>query len=273
MMDRLNREKAGLLIGGFLLASLLLLPRVSEAQPGREQVERGNRLFAEEKYGAANNEYRDALLENPQSPIVQFNIGDVLYKKRQYEEALKAYDKATFAEDVNLQAQAYYNMGNTLYRLGQLPESIQAYKKALELNPNDEDAKYNLEFVRAKLKDMVNKQSQENPQQQENQERQQQQSGGGGEQEEQQQGQQQKPPGEEQQEQAQRQPQAEPQAGEQPQESQSEQGQQPQMAESQAISKEDAERILDALKNEDQELLQQNRVKKRAGGAYRGKDW
>ena len=221
---------------------------------GHKQVQEGNQLYSEEKYDEANNKYRDALIENPESPIINFNIGDVQYKKRNFEEALKSYEAATSSDDILTQSQGYYNIGNTLYKLGKLPESILAYKKALELNPNDEDAKYNLEYVRAKLKDNSEKQPQENQQQQkqdqQNQEQNQDQNN-----QEQQEGQQQQD------------------SSEADQQNQEEQQQQPgEATEEKEISKEDAERILDALKNQEQDLLKQQKPKKRRR-AFRGKDW
>jgi len=144
---------------------LLLSINALRAQSGSKKVEEGNALFAEEKYDEANTKYRDALIEVPDSPIVNFNIGDVEYKKRNFEEALKAYQECLTSDDILLQSKAYYNIGNTVYQLGKLPESIQYYKKALELNPEDQDAKYNLEYVRAKLKDNSEKQQSDQNQQ------------------------------------------------------------------------------------------------------------
>ncbi|MFQ5649340.1 MAG: tetratricopeptide repeat protein [bacterium] len=135
-------------------------------QSASKKVAEANKLFEEQKYDEANNKYRDALIENPDSPIIHFNIGDVQYKKRNYEEALNSYTKALASDDILLQSQAHYNLGNTLYRLGKLPESILEYKRALDLNPSDEDAKYNLEYVRAKLKDNAQQQQQNEDQEQ-----------------------------------------------------------------------------------------------------------
>lgn len=223
---------------------------------GHKQVKEGNELYSQEKYDEANNKYRDALLENPESPIIHFNIGDVLYKKKNYEEAIKSFDKSTSSDDILLQSKSYYNLGNTLYRMGKLPESIQMYKKALELNPDDEDAKYNLEHVRAKIKNEAEKQPAPNQPQSGQQE--QQPSG---------QDQNQDEPKQDQQKQEEQQ-QSE---SNEDQQQQQEQMQQPAEA-AQEISKEDAERILDALKNEEEELLQQQRAKT-PGRPFRGKDW
>ncbi len=136
---------------------LILIPLVVLAQPGRKQVLEGNNLYSEEKYDEANNKYRDALVNNPENPVIHFNIGNAQYKKKIYEESLKAYEKSLSIDDVMTQSKAYYNMGNSLYRAGKLPESILAYTQALRLNPTDEDAKYNLEFVRAQLKNQAQK--------------------------------------------------------------------------------------------------------------------
>jgi len=166
----------------------------------REGIERFNEGQYEEALGA----YRDAQLEAPESPQLHFNIGNVLYKQKKYEEAQEEYLMALSTEDAQLQSQIFYNVGNCQYRLDKLVESIDSYKKSLEINPDDIDAKYNLEFVRNKLKEMAEQQKQQQQCQQEQQmqqgEQQQQQGGQSqeGEEREEQQAQQQQ--GEEQEE-------------------------------------------------------------------------
>lgn len=233
---------------------------------GRQQVLEGNRKYAEGKYDEANDSYRDAEIDNPGSPIVKFNIGDVLYQKRNYEEALKAYqDAIQKSDDVKLQAQGYYNIGNTLYRLNKWPESILAYQLALKLDPNDEDAKYNLEYVRAKLKENAEKQPQEQQnqqqQQQQNQQQDSQQNQNDQNQQEQQQQQQQDQQAGEQQQQEQSQ-------GEEEQQAQEQQGQ----AQEQKLTKEEAERLLQALEKQEKDAQKQRQVKAR-GRVRVEKDW
>lgn len=235
----------------FILTLVLILVTSLYAQSGRKQVAKGNQLFSEEKYDEANNAYRDALLDDPESDIVQFNIGDTQYKKKKYEEALKEFKGVLDSEDILLQSKTYYNMGNTFYRLGKLPESILSYKRALELNPDDLDAKYNLEFVRKKLKDQAQKQPQDGQQQQQQQQQQ-------GDQQEKQ----------EEQQQQQEQSEQEQQNQEQQQEEQTQQGKESE----EDISKEDAERILDALKESEKELKDARKQKGRGQGRV-GKDW
>ncbi|MBN2030336.1 tetratricopeptide repeat protein [bacterium] len=217
------------------LSGMLSLPVYVNAQAERKKVAEGNRLYSEEKYDEANNKYQDALLENPTSLPVLFNVGNVLYKKNDYEKALESYQKVLNTDDPLFQSQAYYNIGNTLYRSGNLAESILAYEQALKLNPEDQDAKYNLEFVRNKLKENAEPQSQGQQQQQ-------------GEQEN---------------------------AAQQNQEEQSqeeeEQQQAGEMEQQQEMTKEEAERLLDALK-ENQEEMQERRIQGE-GSTFVEKDW
>jgi len=242
------------------LLSLLIISIVaSHAQAqgaGRRQVAEGNKYFAEEKFDEANDKYRDAEVSNPESPIVHFNIGDALYKKRKYEDALQAYQKALQkSDDLQLQAQSYYNMGNTLFRLNKWPESLLAYQQALKLNPNDKDAKYNLEYVRAKIKENAQKQSQDQQQQrQSNSDQQNQQE-------------QPKQDQKDNQDEQQNQPQNE-QREQQPRED----GARQQKKDKEQLSKEDAARLLEALKNQEKEAQKQRQVKVR-GRAMVDKDW
>lgn len=253
-----NNQEVDMRVIASVICLSLILASSAFPQGGHKQVQEGNELYSQEKYDEANNKYRDALIENPESPIINFNIGDVQFKKRNFEEALKSYETGTSSDEILIQSQGYYNIGNTLYRLGKLPESILAYKKALELNPNDEDAKYNLEYVRAKLKDNSEKQPQDNQQQQQG--------------EQQQQDQQDQGQNKNQDSKDQQQEQQEKNSSEDQQNQEEQQEQQGEATEQKEISKEDAERILDALKNQEQDLLKQQKPKKRRR-PFRGKDW
>ncbi len=224
----------------------LLLPVIIFSQSDRKKVKEGNELFQEEKFDQAQNKYQDALLDNPASPEIQFNIGDVNYKKKKFEEALEAYYKSLDSKQLDLQAKSYYNIGNSLYKAGKLAESIQAYKQALKLNSQDEDAKYNLEFVRNKLKQNADQQNQQSGQQQQEQQQQKEEEKNDQDQQEKQQ---------QQQRQDQKQEQNKQQAGK----------------EKKKISKEEAERILQALK-ENQEKMKKQKVQTQ-GHARVEKDW
>jgi hypothetical protein len=45
----------------------------------------------------------------------------------------------------------FYNMGNAHFLANQLPEAIFAYRRGLRLDPNDQDMRDNLDYVRARV--------------------------------------------------------------------------------------------------------------------------
>ena len=196
------------------------------AQPERKKVQEANELYKAEKYAEALNLYRDAALDNPESPGIHYNIGNTLYKQGNYEEAFLEYDKVLTAKDkdTDLDFRSYYNMGNALYRMGKLPEAILSYTKALQINPDDYESKYNLEFVRNKLKEQLQNQEQN---QQEGQQQQQ---------EQQQQDQQQQ------------------------QEQQQEEQDKQQQQEEKEMTSEEADQILNALQNDEKDLQEQRKI-------------
>ncbi len=221
----------------------------------QEFLQKGEKDRAAEAWEEALKYYRDAEIEKPESPELSYNLGNVLYQQEKYQDALERYFKASSSDEVTHQAQAYYNLGNSLYRSGKYPEAIQAYQKCLELTPDDEDAKYNLEFVRKKMKEMLDKELQRQQDQKQNQPQ--------SEQEKQQQQTQQQQQQQEDQSQA---PQPE---NEQKQEDQK----QEQLEPKEGMTKEDAERILNALKGDEKEMLKKQRRAPQGRGERGGKDW
>ena len=108
----------------------------------------------------------EAMAEAPDAPIIPFNDGNALYQTTDYQRAMEAYQRAIEAGDPALASSAWYNLGNTLYRQQQLQQSLEAFKQALRLNPQDGDAKHNLERV---LEQMQEQQQQENDESQDEQ--------------------------------------------------------------------------------------------------------
>jgi tetratricopeptide (TPR) repeat protein len=180
---------------------------------------------------------------------LEYNIGTALYKDGKYEEAFDKLQKALVTEDIQYEADAHYNQGNVHYQMGNYQEAIKAYQKSLELNPEDLDAKFNLELARKMLKEQLKPEKQEQQQQQQQEQQQQPQ-----------------PQDEEQQQQQQQEEEQEN------NEEQQQQQQQTQQMDENEMSKEDAERILNALKDDEKEI-QENQKRFRGKGGYQGNDW
>lgn len=118
----------------------------SFSQNKKEVIIKGNKAYKEKNYNAAEDAYRE-VLKNPDSNVTaNYNLGNVLYRKNKTGEAVKSYENAIVAtKDNSVKQKAFYNKGVALQAAKKLPECITAYKNALLLNPNDEDARQNLQ--------------------------------------------------------------------------------------------------------------------------------
>ncbi len=152
------------LFAGLLLAGLLSGSQPLWSQAGREKVLEGNRNFSKEDYDKALELYREALQESPDSPAIRFNLGDAFFKQEEMEDAADSFSQALQSEDPEIKSRAQYNLGNSLFRQGKLQESLSAYREALKLAPGDRDAKHNLEFVLKQLQEQQQQQKNQNQQ-------------------------------------------------------------------------------------------------------------
>ena len=219
-----------------------------------QKVEEGNRLFKEGRYEEALNRYGEAHSQHPDSPEVLFNMGDGFYRQRKYNEAIEAHVQSLSRQGEglpSLQAKAHYNIGDSLFRQDKLEEALEAYKRAIDLEPGDVDTKYNIEFIQRQLKEKQKPQKKEALSQNQTQpEPQKQQEKGGGQQgkdKEESEG------GSKQEKERPEESEREKQASEKQEEKEESSPQVP-SASPQGISKEDAERLLGALRAEEKNL-------------------
>jgi Ca-activated chloride channel homolog len=234
-----------------LLASalfLLVLPAFAQFANPRSDARSGNAAYSNGRFKEAETSYRDALKQDNTLREGTFNLGDALYKQKKYDEAADQFrllaDNSKAAR--SLRSQSYHNLGNTFLQGKKLQESVEAYKNALRFNPTDEDARHNLAYAQKFLL------QQQQEQQKKNQDKQKQ---------------------DQKQDQQQEQQQNQDNKNNQDQNKQNQQPQQPQQSQTQPkLSKADAERILDALNNEEKNI-QKRLVKRKASGVMIEKDW
>ncbi len=171
-------------------------------------------------YDQALRGFADHQTERPDDPELSLNVGAAHYKLNDFEAADGEFYRAAAIGDDELRAQALYNLGNSAYRQGNLEDAVDFYMASLEANPDDLDAKFNLEFVRDEMR-RRQQQNQDNQNQQQDEqqpEEQQQEDQGAQQQQEGDQGQDEQPPDQEQDPDDQGQDQ-QPEGGEGPQES------------------------------------------------------
>jgi len=147
-----------------IIIAILISPIVLFAQE-KSYIKKGNELYSEKKFKEAEADYRKSVEKKSQNVAGNFNLGDALYKEKKFADAGQQFDKLAEAQkNKPLAAAAYHNMGNSLLENNKLEESIEAYKKALLNNPKDDETRYNLAYAEEKLK----KQQQQNKQNQQN---------------------------------------------------------------------------------------------------------
>lgn len=129
------------------ITGLILCPAFSSAQDEKKIIKKGNEAYERKDYTNAISQYREAIAKKPQgSAAASYNLGNALYKNSKAAEALEAYDAAAAkAVSKTDKAKALYNKGVVLQNSKKIPECIEAYKSALKLNPQDEDARQNLQ--------------------------------------------------------------------------------------------------------------------------------
>ncbi len=132
-----------------IIVLLVVLFSPTKAHADTQDVQAGIAQYQQQQYNEAAQSFENAHKKQPGNPNLAYNLANSKYKSGKFEEAIGSYSKSM--TDNNLKHQSLYNTGNALYRMGKLEEAASAYKKALELNPDDMDTKFNLEFTREQI--------------------------------------------------------------------------------------------------------------------------
>ena len=272
---------------------ILIALWVGIGDDGTKKGRKGNESYKNQQHAEAANFYKegiDSISESKPGRILAGlwnNLGSSLFRLGDFDQARQAFSNALSLASTNEEVSHFaYNAGNTTYNAAQnaqqaapgsappstsapgsggsgLQEALEYYKQALLADPENDDAKFNYEFVKRQLEEQEQNEDQQEQEQNEDQEQQDQQND---QEQEQQQNQDQE---QEQNQNQQQQEQEQEQNQEQQQQQEQEQQQQQQQSEPDPtkLSREEAERILQALQNEEEELLRQvmkpqNRPKK-----------
>ena len=155
------------------IAAVLLLA-LAVAGCGRNAASlnnEGNEAFRNQEYGAALQAYEQARQESPDLAEPVYNAGNTHYRQQVWGAAQQSYEKALSIADADLAQSATFNLGNVLFNAASLEEAIEAYKQTLRINPDDADAKHNLELALRELQEQEQdeegqSQAQEQPEEQ-----------------------------------------------------------------------------------------------------------
>lgn len=160
----LIKMRTYLILGiGFLLASSQLL---AQGEKEINLIADGNKGYQSEAYIEAEVDYRKALSINSANTKAQHNIGNALYRTKDFDQANQRYFQ-TQKNSLNKSEKhlAFHNMGNGFMQQKMYEKAVEAYKNALRNNPTDDETRYNY----ALAKELLEKEKQE---QEENQDQQ-----------------------------------------------------------------------------------------------------
>lgn len=160
-IGRKSKKTTALSIASCLLPiAFCLFPVTSKAQNDKALIKKGNKAYEKKEYDNAIKNYQQATIKNPVNAAAQYNLGNALYKNNKAEDAVQAYDGAlSNATSKADRSKAYYNKGVVLQNSNKLPECIDAYKNALKLNPQDDDARQNLQKALQQQKEQQKKEN------------------------------------------------------------------------------------------------------------------
>ena len=153
----------------FILSLGVLLSAVQLFAQGEKEtnlIADGNQVYQDEAYAEAEAAYRKALSINSVNTKAQHNIGNTLYRSKDFDQANQRYFQ-TQKNSLNKAEKhlAFHNMGNGYMQKKDYEKAVEAYKNALRNNPTDDETRYNY----ALAKELLEKQKQEEEENQDQQ--------------------------------------------------------------------------------------------------------
>ena len=150
-----------LIIFSLILCTVLPLSSLSQGMLTytHKLVEFGNDLYLKGDLQNAATAYEKAAEHAPESAEIQFNRGNIFFRQFLFEDALEYYNYASQTPDQVFASKVKYNLGNVKYRQAitsmlsfqdaatPLQAAMGYYRESLAANPNNADARYNLELA------------------------------------------------------------------------------------------------------------------------------
>jgi Ca-activated chloride channel family protein len=147
------------------IMTLLILSLSACGSSVERTLESGNQAFSEQAYEQALETYAHAMEMAPTMAEPVYNLANTLYRMEAFEQTGQLMGQALELASEELAQHGFYNLGNNFYQQQQMDGAVEAYKESLRLNPDDLDAKYNLELALQQQEQQSQEQQQEEEQQ------------------------------------------------------------------------------------------------------------
>ncbi|MDP2984064.1 MAG: tetratricopeptide repeat protein [Candidatus Latescibacter sp.] len=152
---------------------LFIQPGFSFADKASSYNKKGIKAYDNKQYDESVKQFTEALIQRPDSPELQFNRGTALSLSGKKDEALSELHTAAGGFPAkDLSAAALFNAGNTMFTAGDYQGALEEFKKAVKLDPVSRDIRYNLDLTARKLsREEQKKKEQQGGKQNENQDK------------------------------------------------------------------------------------------------------
>ena len=133
---------------GMLIGAIALALSIVACGPTPAQVnESGHSPYGSGDHAAALEAYENAGELAPGVGEPHYNAGNALYRMDQYDESMGYYDESLRYSRGEVRTRGLFNRGNAAYRMESYAEAVEAYREVLRIDPDDLDAKHNLELA------------------------------------------------------------------------------------------------------------------------------
>lgn len=141
-----------------ILLGLFALPASAQKEV-RQQVRVGNKQFKEKHFQKAEVAYRKGLSFSPEDAELNYNLANTLYRTERGEESAKIFQKMmkeieTLSPERG--ADVAHNAGNLMMAAKDYATAVDLYKESLRRRPTDDETRYNLALAQKLLEEQEN---------------------------------------------------------------------------------------------------------------------
>lgn len=146
----------------FIILFQIILEFIEASAQEKKYIRKGNKYYNNKEYQKAEIMYQKALEKNFSSKEANFNLGNTFYRQEKYDAAIEKFENVAISSkgDDKEKSFQFYNLGNAYFKNQKLKESVEAYKKSLKYDPNNYDARHNLQLAIFMLKNQNSQQNQ-----------------------------------------------------------------------------------------------------------------
>ncbi len=113
----------------------------------QKKSDEGLAHYRNNNFAEARSYYEHIIAEDSENDYAWFGLGVSALEQGDMETSAMAFSKVASDPESALQSDAIYNLGHVAFNNQKIQESMALFREAISLNPQDQDAKYNFEFL------------------------------------------------------------------------------------------------------------------------------